>query len=214
MANLITLSRFPLILLILILFFWGGPAGQLVSVPLILILILMDSLDGYVARRYKQDSLLGSALDIATDRSVELVLWVTFAYLDMIPLLIPLIVIVRGTLTDSVRAVASSEGTRPFDMMRTPLSQFLVASIAMRSSYGIVKGFAFCCLALTLALSHSWGVEPAGSTLLTMWKALRVFSLVCSWLALILCVLRGLPVLIEAPAFLREVAHNSEEHHE
>lgn len=197
MANLITLSRFPLLILILILLFYAGPAGQLACTPLILILILLDTVDGMVARRRKETSLLGSALDIAADRAVELVLWVSFASLGLIPLLIPLVVIIRGTLTDSIRAVASSHGVRAFDMSRAAWARFLVASPAMRTSYGVAKAVAFCTLALWLGLRNLGLATPAVAVV-------RFIALASSWIALFLCVARGVPVLIEAPAFFRQ----------
>lgn len=197
MANLITLSRFPLLIIILLLLFYAGPVGQLTCAPLILILILLDTLDGMVARRRREATLLGSALDIAADRAVELLLWVSFASLGLIPLLIPLVVILRGTLTDSIRAVASSHGVRAFDMSRSAWARFLVASPAMRSSYGVAKAVAFCTLALWLGLQNL-SLETAALTIT------RLIALVSSWVAVFLCVARGIPVLVEAPAFFRQ----------
>jgi len=204
MANSITLSRLPLLGLILMLMFWSGVIGRLVAVPLILILILMDSLDGFIARRRNETSLLGSALDIATDRAVELVLWVSFASLDLIPLIIPLIVIVRGTLTDSIRAVASSHGVRAYDMHRSRWTRFLVTSSAMRSTYGVVKAIAFCVLAFTLAVQTTWGSPLASSIESAAWTWVYAAGQVFSWAALLLCLARGIPVLIEAPGYFKQ----------
>ena len=50
LSNAITLSRIPLLILIVLLLYFGGEWGQLVSVPLILLLILLDAVDGIVAR--------------------------------------------------------------------------------------------------------------------------------------------------------------------
>jgi len=202
MANLITLSRFPLLILILILLFYAGPTGQLACTFLILILILLDTVDGMVARRRRETSLLGSALDIAADRAVELVLWVSFASLGLIPLLIPLVVIIRGTLTDSIRAVASSHGVRAFDMSRAAWARFLVASPAMRTSYGVAKAVAFCTLALWLGLQNLGLETPAVAVI-------RFIALASSWVAVFLCVARGVPVLVEAPAFFRQYSTTS-----
>ena len=76
MANVITVSRLLPLTVVVILLYLHGPAFQLAAVPLILILLLMDLLDGIVARRLGQVSKLGSALDIAMDRLVEFVMWV------------------------------------------------------------------------------------------------------------------------------------------
>ena len=90
LANLITMLRFPLLIVVVLLLYVGGAAGQVIDGLLILLLILMDSLDGTVARRLGQETLIGSALDIAADRAVEIVLWVAYAHLRLIPVVVPL----------------------------------------------------------------------------------------------------------------------------
>ena len=73
-ANLITMLRFPLLVLVVLLLYFGGSAWQLVDAFLIVVLILMDTLDGVVARRRHEQTLIGAALDVAADRAVEIVL--------------------------------------------------------------------------------------------------------------------------------------------
>lgn len=193
--NHVTLARLPLLALIIFLLYSSSGVAYLVAAPLILVLILMDSLDGYLARKYQKASLLGSVLDIGVDRAVEYVMWVVFAHLRLISVLIPLLVIVRGSLVDTIRAVAPSRGETPFGMMRTRLGRFLVGSPWMRSSYGIMKAVAFVSLALVYGLKNL--NSPFYATF--FW-----FAQLASWLALILCLVRGVPVLIEAPRLLRE----------
>jgi CDP-diacylglycerol--glycerol-3-phosphate 3-phosphatidyltransferase len=187
--NLITLLRFPLLVGIVLLLFLGGATGQMVSAFLIVVLILMDSLDGIVARRRGQQTLVGSALDIAADRAVEIVLWVTFAQLRLISVAIPIIVVIRGALTDSIRSVALQNGQSAHSMMRSKWGRWLVASGVMRSSYGVAKGFSFTLLALALGLT-SGGYEAA--------EAVWVAGVALAWVSVAFCVLRGLPVILEA----------------
>ena len=105
MANIITISRFPLLFIYLAILYYGGDTLQYLNVPFIIIIFLFDTLDGWVARRRGETSLLGSVLDIATDRTLEYLLWVVFAHLGLIPLVIPIIVLIRGTSVDAVRSV-------------------------------------------------------------------------------------------------------------
>ena len=79
LATWITLARFPLLIAIILMLYWGDAVVQLVTAPLILILILMDAVDGIIARQRNEVTLLGSVLDIAVDRAVELDFWVVFA---------------------------------------------------------------------------------------------------------------------------------------
>ncbi|HOT91585.1 MAG TPA: CDP-alcohol phosphatidyltransferase family protein [Anaerolineae bacterium] len=197
-ANLITLSRIPVLALIIFLLYQPAAMPRFIAAPLIIVLIAMDSFDGVVARRRGETSLLGSVLDIAADRTVEFLLWVVFAHLRLIPVLFPLIVLTRGTFVDAVRAVAPSKGLTPFEMMRSPLGRFLVKSPWLRTPFAIAKAVAFFFLALTHGLAASG--SPALATVNTI-------AQVNAWVALILCLLRGLPVLIEAPRLLQEEPH-------
>lgn len=193
-ANLITISRFPLLVLIVLLLYVGGAVGQFVDAPLIVALILMDSLDGIVARRRQEQTLIGSALDIAADRAVEIVLWVTYAHLKLISVVIPLTVVIRGALTDSIRNVALQHGQSAHSMMRSAWGRWLVTSGTMRTGYGVAKAIAFTLLALAL------GLKTGGHAI---WHPVWIAAVVCSWIALGLCILRGLPVIVEAPALFR-----------
>lgn len=200
MANLITLARFPVLIGIVLLLPIGIPWVRLLAVPLLVVLILMDSIDGIIARRRNEVSLLGSVLDIMADRAVELVLWVVFAHVRLVPLAVPIIYIIRGTIVDSLRSVHVRSGQAPFQAMQTRLGKWLVGSLTMRSSYGAAKMIAFAGLALTHALSayaDRGAVSRAAAE-----SSLLIFNVV-TWIAVALCLVRGLPVVIEAFTALR-----------
>ena len=193
-ANLITVLRFPLLVVVVLLLYFGGTVGQLIDAPLIVALILMDSLDGIVARRRGEQTLIGSALDIAADRAVEIVLWVAYAHLGLIPAVIPMTVIIRGALTDSVRNVALQHGQSAHSMMRSSWGRWLVAMSFMRTGYAVAKAVAFTLLALAL------GLKSGGYA---AWHGVWIAGSVLSWVSLAMCILRGLPVIIEAPVLFR-----------
>ncbi|NPA92287.1 MAG: CDP-alcohol phosphatidyltransferase family protein [Chloroflexi bacterium] len=197
MANLITLARFPLLFLYIAFLYYGGFTLRFWSAPFILLIILMDSIDGIVARARGETSLLGSALDIATDRTLEIMLWVVFAHLGLIPIIVPLIVIARGTTVDAVRAVGMSSGLPPFEQVKSPISRFLVASKFMRSTYGFLKAAAFVTLTLDLAF------RTPGAPLPAIHALIHTVALVFTWLAVIWCLARGIPVLVEGYALLK-----------
>ena len=194
LANLITVLRFPLLVLIVVLLYFGGSVGQLIDVVLIVGLILMDSLDGIIARRRNEQTLIGSSLDVAADRAVEIVLWMTYAHLRLIPMAIPLTVIIRGALTDSIRNIALQHGQSAHSMMRSSWGRWLVASGYMRTGYAVVKAVAFALLALALGLQSGQHAT---------WRGVWVAGLAFSWISLAVCILRGLPVVIEAPSLFR-----------
>ena len=188
MANIITVARFPLLFIYLGILYYGNQTLMFWNVLLIFIIFNLDSLDGWVARKLNEASLLGSVLDIATDRTLEYVLWVVYAHLGLIPVLVPIIVIIRGTSVDAVRSVRMKSGLSAFDQIQSPLSKFLVSSRFMRAFYGIAKGAAACFLTLALALQSSSGP----------WSNLVYQTgLILTWISVCLCLIRGLPVLIE-----------------
>src|SRR3546814_3442538 len=55
--------------------YWAPPRWQLLDPPLLLLIISLDGLDGWVARRRGETSVFGAVFDIAADRVVEAVLW-------------------------------------------------------------------------------------------------------------------------------------------
>lgn len=195
MANIITVARFPLLFLIVILLTLPSAGARAACAPLVLVLILMDTIDGLVARSRKEESLLGSVLDIMADRSVELVLWVVYAHLGLVPLAIPIIFIVRGTVVDSLRAIGVGAGKTPFGSTTSALGHFLVGSPWMRSSYGVAKALAFTLLALTSSLQL---YAAADQGLAQTAQTTHTVALVLSWIATAFCIVRGLPVIIES----------------
>jgi phosphatidylglycerophosphate synthase len=200
LANCITLSRFPLLLVWILVLYLGSPPLRLAGVALLFVGLMLDSVDGVVARRTGRTSLFGSVLDIAADRTYELVLWVCFANLGMVPAVIPLIIVARTTLTDALRSLGVAEGAAPFAQPRTPLARFLVGSSWMRTGYSVTKVTAFCGLALAEALSGFPSGATLGSAVVPLLGGLQVVA----WSAVIFCVFRGLPVLIAGIPRLRD----------
>ena len=194
LANWITLSRFPLLLISVLILYFGSPTLRLAGVVLLFVGLMLDTVDGMVARRTGQTSLFGSVLDIAADRTYELVLWVCFADLRMIPVAIPLIIIARTTLTDAFRSIGVGQGTAPFAQHRTALGRFLVGSTWMRTGYAVTKTITFCGLALAQAFS---GLPPETQVARAVPSMMAVLQ-VTAWLAVAFCAFRGLPVIIRS----------------
>jgi phosphatidylglycerophosphate synthase len=194
LANWITLSRFPLLLISVLILYFGSATLRVAGVALLFLGLMLDTVDGVVARKTGQTSLFGSVLDIAADRTYELVLWVCFADLRLIPVAIPLIIIARTTLTDAFRSIGVGQGTAPFAQHHTPLGRFLVGSTWMRTGYAVTKTTTFCGLALAQAFS---GFSPE-TRLARAVPSMLTILLGVAWLAVAFCVFRGLPVIIHS----------------
>lgn len=194
LANWITLSRFPLLLISVLILYFGSATLRVGGVALLFLGLMLDTVDGMVARKTGQTSLFGSVLDIAADRTYELVLWVTFADLRLIPVAIPLIIIARTTLTDAFRSIGVGQGTAPFAQHRTRLGRFLVGSTWMRTGYAVTKTTTFC----GLALAQAFGGFPPETKLARAVPSMMTILHVIAWLAVVFCVFRGLPVIIRS----------------
>jgi CDP-diacylglycerol--glycerol-3-phosphate 3-phosphatidyltransferase len=193
MANLVTLGRLLLLFLAARLFYPAPAAWQAANFFLIILIIASDGLDGYLARKRNETSLFGALFDIAGDRIVELTLWIVAAHNDLVPIWVPLVFIVRGVIVDTIRSSnAVAQGMAPFALMRTPIGKFIVAGRFMRGFYAVVKAAAFAGLALQRPLPELWPLfwDYAGVPLTWL-----TYGLV--YLAVLLCVARGLPVIVE-----------------
>lgn len=188
LANLITLARLPLLLLLVALLFVPVWQVRLIGLGLLIILFLMDWFDGYVARLRNEVTEMGAVLDVALDRAVENILWITFMYLGLVALWVPIVFLIRSFIVDGMRGVALTRGKSGFGMMHSPWGRFLVASRFMRAFYGLAKAVVFCQLYLTHALALH---NP------NMLVTLQPLNQILILLAVGLCVLRGVPVVLD-----------------
>ena len=192
MANFISLLRiFIAFFAILFLFIpttWAGVSAIILTI----IAFAMDGLDGYIARKFNEASDLGSVLDIMGDRIVEMSYWIAFSTLGWIWVIFPLICVTRAFVTDSIRSVALAQGYTAFgekSMQSSKIGTFICASKFMRISYAVAKVMAF----IIIIAAHIPGYESYPAT-----EVLETIGLWLASFALIFCVVRGLPVVIES----------------
>ena len=152
------------------------------------IIIILDGIDGIIARTLKATSDFGAFFDIACDRIAELIYISLFVTLQWIPFWILIVFLVRGILVDGIRGFASKEGKTAFgekSMMQNKLGHFLTGSRFMRASYGAIKAIAFSFMFLV----HSN---------FSQYLSIEMFLI---YLMTFYCVIRGIPVLIEGKRY-------------
>ena len=196
MANFITFIRLILLLVLVLSIYWADPSWQRANMPLMFLIMVLDVLDGWVARKFNQSTLFGAVFDIAADRIVETVLWVVLADIGLVPVWAAIVFIVRGNIVDTIRnSMAASQGVAPFAMMQSPLGRFLVSGRFSRGFYNTVKIAAFGWVLM---------IQPMPVIYPDHWAAISdvsgTITMVLVWLSVIFCLLRGAPVVIE---FLR-----------
>lgn len=197
-ANFITLARLILVFIVVALF------GHHVSLDLLMIgitglILALDAVDGYVARKLKQTSDFGALFDIIGDRIVENVFWVYFAFAGLIPFWLPLIVLTRGFLTDGLRSAAFAQGKTPFGektMMRSEWTRALTSSRASRSIYGMFKTVTFLYLGGVIALRSAGLSTP-------FIAGFEMVGIVIATIAVAICLIRGIPVLVDGWEYVK-----------
>ena len=197
MANIVTLSRIILAFIALGLLYLNSPVAYIIAFLLTGIVIWFDGLDGFLARKLNEASRIGALLDILGDRIVECTYWIVFACLGWVWVGVPLIVLTRGFITDGIRSLAFEKGYTAFGkttMMESKLGKFIVASNFSRGSYAVAKAFAFVLMIVAYVPNN---IIPYQNIILNI-------ALVCVWISVIFCVLRGIPVILEGIRFFKE----------
>ncbi|MEK7397378.1 MAG: CDP-alcohol phosphatidyltransferase family protein [Candidatus Poribacteria bacterium] len=209
-ANMITLTRLILVFVVVALFninFYANLAMLIMTI----IIIAMDWADGYVARKQGTTSDFGALFDIAGDRIVENVLWIYFAVVHLVPFWVPMIVIVRGFVTDLIRSMAFAQGKTPFGkktMMDSRWAKALVSSRISRAVYAVSKVVAFCYLAGILTLNSAIS-EFSISIPDGIMKTLMIIGAVIVYVTIAMCVVRGFPVIWDGRKYFAEVRQSA-----
>lgn len=195
MANFITILRtiFSILLVAVLIMFHNSDKVLVFAFFMTIIIIWMDGLDGYFARKFNESSKFGAVLDILGDRVVENVYWITFCAIGWIPVWVPLTVVCRGVIVDGLRSVALEQGYTAFGsstMMQSKIGKFIVASNFCRFSYAIFKAIAFA----LLILAHMKAAYTGKDIVTTV-------AYVSTYIAVFFCVIRGIPVVIESKRF-------------
>lgn len=193
LANIVSVSRVFVAYIAIAMLYMQTTWAYLIAFILTIIAFAMDGLDGYLARKLNQSSEWGSVLDILGDRIVEVSYWTAFAVLGWINILFPLVCVARAFTTDGIRSVALSQGMTAFGdktMQSTKWGKFICASRFMRISYAVAKVLAF----LLLIAVNTPGLELWEGT-----PTLHIITMVFAWAAIIFCVVRAIPVVVESP---------------
>jgi phosphatidylglycerophosphate synthase len=174
-----------------------GVAG----VSLTFLAVVLDGLDGFLARRFHLASAIGAQLDILGDRVLENLFFTFFAVCGEISLWVPLFFFIRGAITDFLRGVAAartrttsngeSEMRRNW-FLESRWGKAIVASRSSRFAYGAVKCACFCALGMEWMLRRMDGAPSADVLLIVSGVNIALVATAAAF-----CILRALPVLWE-----------------
>lgn len=197
LANIVSVTRIFVAYVAIACLYVQTTWAYIIALALTIIAFAMDGLDGYLARKLNQSSEWGSVLDILGDRIVEVSYWIVFAVMGWLNIIFPLICVARAFTTDGIRSVALSKGMTAFGdktMQSTSWGKFICASRFMRISYAVAKVLAF----LLLITVNTPGMELWNGT-----PILHTITMVFAWAAIIFCVVRAIPVVVESPKLFK-----------
>lgn len=188
MANFISILRiFIMFFAVYLIYVYEGSAVAYTwALILTIVAFSLDGVDGYVARKFNEESKFGALLDIMGDRIVENTYWILFAVMGWLNIVFPLIAITRGFVTDTIRSAAMEKGLTPFGMQVNPVCKWITGSKFMRISYAVAKVAAF-----VLIVASKIQNLPNADIIWNVGFGAAVF-------AIVFCVVRAIPVVIEA----------------
>ncbi len=168
-ANTITFCRLLLTFLVVVLFGLHHMLDIGLITTIVLIFVL-DAVDGYVARALNETSEIGEVVDTIADRIIENTFWIYWTAIGSIPVWMPIAVMTRGFLTDGLQRFL---GYPKFGWTRV-----LTRSRISRVLSGITKLFAFTSLAAANSFAH---------------PLLEQGSMILATIVVVCCIVRGLP---------------------
>jgi len=144
--NIVSFSRVPLLLIAVYLILTGFDPQ--ISASIIILIFLLDLADGYIARKFGEETEFGKVADEMVDRIIENVLFIVFACLAYIPVWAPIIMIMRAIIVDTL--------TPQYKRKETAAYKRLIRSDLSRGGYGFLKMLLFAGLVFYPSLSADY----------------------------------------------------------
>ncbi|MEM7433953.1 MAG: CDP-diacylglycerol--glycerol-3-phosphate 3-phosphatidyltransferase [Myxococcota bacterium] len=148
LPNLLTMLRIALIPVVLWLLADGTPRSNFWAAMVYIGTALTDLVDGYLARRWGQISVLGKFLDPLADKLLVMATLIFLAYLGRLPFLgvvAAIIMIARELSVTALRTIAMSEGVVMAAMQagkdKTALQMVALLMLIVHQRYMVDFGF-------------------------------------------------------------------------
>lgn len=108
--NLLTVGRIGLTGLFMLALFAHSPAGRLWALGFFALAALTDLFDGWLARRWHQESAFGVLMDPIADKVLVLAAFLSFVELRLVPAWMVVLIVSREFLITGLRLVAVRQG--------------------------------------------------------------------------------------------------------
>jgi CDP-diacylglycerol--glycerol-3-phosphate 3-phosphatidyltransferase len=111
-ANLVTATRILLTPLFLYFLFSGREYFEIFALVSFIVASTTDAYDGYIARKYREVTSLGTFLDPLADKVLMSAAFISFVIMDLIPLWMVILVILRDFIVTGIRILMSTSTSR------------------------------------------------------------------------------------------------------
>ena len=108
-ANLVTTARILLTPLFIYFLFAGKDYFEILALLIFIIASVTDAYDGYIARKYSEVTALGKFLDPLADKVLMSAAFISFVVMDLIPLWMVILVILRDFVVTGIRILMSAK---------------------------------------------------------------------------------------------------------
>lgn len=109
LPNILTITRMAFVPVIIAFMMVDEPIHGYIAAGLFIIASITDYYDGYFARKYKVESMLGKFLDPVSDKLLVSSILVMLVYMDRLHPIIVILLLSRDTLIGGLRSVAAAE---------------------------------------------------------------------------------------------------------
>ncbi len=141
-ANKLTILRFILAVAFVVLFYMEGQAYFTVAFVVFVIACISDFLDGYIARKYKQETKLGKLIDPLADKVLVFAALILFVEKGIIWGWAVVIILSRDLMMGIFRAVAASQNVviaaDNLGKIKTATQMFSIVSILFGLAFQII----------------------------------------------------------------------------
>jgi CDP-diacylglycerol---glycerol-3-phosphate 3-phosphatidyltransferase len=163
LPNALSIIRILLVPPLVVVLLTKIPDKEWWGLGLFLLAALMDFLDGYLARRRKQVTRLGTLLDPAADKILMSAAFISLVELGLAQAWIVVVIIAREFAVSSLRSFASAEGlvipSGFSGKVKTTVQIIAVALLIIYNQLGEFRHLAPISLWLALAITIYSGVE-------------------------------------------------------
>jgi len=163
LPNILTIVRILLVPPLVVVLLTKVPDKEWWGLGLFLLAALMDFLDGYLARRRKQVTRLGTLLDPAADKILMSAAFISLVELGLAPAWMVVVIIAREFAVSSLRTFASAEGlviaAGVSGKVKTIVQIIAVALLIIYNQLGELQHLAPISLWVALAVTIYSGIE-------------------------------------------------------